>query len=90
MTTDRRNHLRRVMTLAWGLFREPGGDRSFSDALRGAWKFLAGLARLKPLPRSGRVIFKDTLRSPIGRRYGASAATGGRASMNYLTSVVGA
>lgn len=90
MTTDRKNHLRRVMTLAWGLFREPGGDRSFSDALRGAWKFVSALARMKPLPRSGRIVFKDTLRSPIRSRWGARAAVGGRASANYLTAVVGA
>ncbi len=51
MTTERKNHLRRVMTLAWGLFRDLGARRTFSEALRGAWRFMAKLAKPCQLAR---------------------------------------
>ena len=44
MTDTRRNYLRRVMGLARDLFRSDP-DRTFADALRGAWKFIRGLAK---------------------------------------------
>ena len=35
---------RRIMSLTWDLFRTDG-ERTFADALRGAWKFIRGLAK---------------------------------------------
>ena len=94
MTSDRRNHLRRVMALAWGLFRDRSERRTFSEALQGAWRFIKGLAkpcRLARQLRTGGVVqIKDTLRSPTRERHGWRAAVGGRASANYLTARVGA
>ncbi len=94
MTTERKDHLRRVMTLAWGLFREPSERRTFSEALRGAWCFMAKLAKpcrlARQLRAGGLVQIKDTLRSPIRQRHGSRATVGGRGSMVYLAARVGA
>lgn len=93
MTSSRREHLRRVMTLAWGLFRDPAERRSFSEALRGAWRFITRMAKTSRLAQrlraGGAVRLKDTLRSPIQQAHGAKAFVGGRASMAYLTARVG-
>ena len=93
MTSDRRNHLCRVMTLAWGLYRDATGARTFADALRSAWAFIkkVGQTKLaKALRRGGNVFLADTIKSPIRARYGARASVGGRNSANYLTARVGA
>jgi len=94
MTTERKEHLRRVMTLAWGLFRDPSDRRTFGEALRGAWRFMKQLAKpcrlARQLRAGGLVQIKDTLRSPVRQRHGSRATVGGRGSMVYLTSRVGA
>lgn len=93
MTSSRKAYLRRVMTLAWGLFRDPTERRTFSDALRGAWRFITRMAKPSRLAQrlraGGAVSLKDTLRSPVRRAHGANAFVGGRGSMAYLTARVG-
>ncbi len=44
MTDTRRNYLRRIMGLAWDLFRSDP-TRTFADALRGSWKFIRATAK---------------------------------------------
>lgn len=95
MTTARRLFLRRVMSLAWGLYRDRSVTRTFAEALRGAWHFIDRMAakpcKLARALRAGRhVQMADTIASPLRRRYGANASVGGRASANYLTAVLGA
>lgn len=51
MTDTRRSYLRRIMGLAWDLFRSDPG-RTFADALRGAWKFIRGMAKTAAAFRS--------------------------------------
>ncbi|MDP3405223.1 MAG: hypothetical protein Q8S03_11070 [Brevundimonas sp.] len=89
MTSDRKNHLRRVMTLAWALFREPSSDQTFSEALKGAWTFLTNLARMKPWRGAGRAVIAGTISSPVRAFCGNRAQVGGRRSHAYQTSRMG-
>lgn len=79
-TSAHRAHLSKVMTLAWGLYRD--GGRTFSQALRGAWKFIRNCAKL---PKVGSYRFGDVL----PRRSAGGGNVGGRFSANYLTARVG-
>jgi hypothetical protein len=89
MTTAQETR-RRVMTVAWSLFREAakGGEpRSFADALTGAWRWVKRLAKAKPFAvRNGSLI----ARSAVARHYGAAAFVGGRSSHAYAASQMGA
>lgn len=97
MKTERRNQLRQIMTVAWGLFREAGDTtepRTFADALAGAWRFIKRLTatpcRLaRQLRAGGHVLMADTIASPVRRFYGAMALVGGRGSVAYLASRIG-
>ena len=63
---------RRIMSLAWDLFRSDR-DRTFADALRGAWKFIRGLAKtaaeFRGRARGARhvMLSRSLIRSPIER-----------------------
>ena len=94
MTVSRRNFLRRVMSLAWGLYRDRSVARSFAEALRGAWQFITRLAAkpcklARALRGGGHVQMADTIASPVRRRYGANALVGGRRSTAYLVGQIG-
>lgn len=82
MTQARRNFLRSVMQVAWGLYRD--GDRTFANALAGAWVFMKRLKAAKPVFRSRR---GD--RSAVVETMRGQAFVGGRRSAAYLTAVCG-
>lgn len=97
MKIERRNQLRQIMTVAWGLFREASTtaeSRTFADALAGAWRFIKRLTatpcRLaRQLRAGGHVQMADTIASPVRRFYGAKTHVGGRGSVAYLAARVG-
>ena len=82
---------RRVMTMAWGLYRDAvaQGDRlyTFAMALAGAWRFIKRLAAAKPRMQLNRSLVAH---SAVGRYYGSRAYHGGRGSHTYQASVMGA
>ncbi len=90
MTTTNETR-RRVMTMAWGLYREAvaQGDRlyTFAKALAGAWRFIKRLAAAKPLIQLNRSM---VARSAVGRYYGSRAFHGGRGSHAHQASAMGA
>ena len=98
MTPARRNQLRRIMLLAWGLYRaEKDGPnpRTFADALAGAWRFIRRAAHTSaPAWAKGshprHVRFGSMVQSPIRRSLGNQpyAATSA-ARAGYLTSRLG-
>lgn len=89
----RREQLRRVMNLAWGLFRaEQRGPnpRTFADALAGAWRWVRGAAeRALTGPMVGHVRLGSMVASPVrrsltGTRYaGANAASSGYVAARF-------
>lgn len=93
-TTETR---RRVMTLAWSLFREAaksGAARTFADALSGAWRFIKRLAATKKpawmKARGGVIQLRSPIaRSAVARHYGAAAFVGGRSSHAYAAACAG-
>lgn len=97
MKTERRNQLRQIMNVAWGLFREADNatePRTFADALAGAWRFIKRLnatpCRLaRQLRAGGHVQMAATISSPVRRFYGAKAVVGGRSSVAYLAGRMG-
>mgnify|MGYP000240840550 CR=1 FL=1 len=70
MIAARRQALRSIMQLAWGLYRAEAkgpNPRTFADALAGAWRFTKRAASRAALafPKTGHVRLAAMVRSPI-------------------------
>lgn len=94
---SRREQLRRIMNLAWDLFRaeEKGPDpRTFADALAGAWRFMKRIGQA-PAPAWAKVqgqrhvSFGSMVASPIRRASHGPYAGVNAARSGYVTSSLG-
>ncbi|GEM_PF-1746978 len=87
-----RARLSSIMKMAHSLNRNAAGSRSFADCLRAAWAWVKKVAKsplAKALRKGGHISLADTIASPIMRRHGRRAFSGGRGSAVYLTSKIG-
>lgn len=99
MSQVRKNTLRDIMLLAWGLFRaERHGPspRTFSDALMGAWRWFKGRpSRRADQPawakgeRPMHLPLRSMVQSPIRRSLSGPCREARARSAGYLTSMVG-
>ncbi len=89
MTTERREYLRRIMRLAWGLYRsdlDSTHPRTFSDARSGAWRWIRGeAARMveaaawaRKIKARGGQLSPELIRSPIRRSLTGQGCVGAR------------
>jgi hypothetical protein len=92
MTENRRDALRRIMLMAWDLYRTAKRSlesRSFGDCLKGAWSFTRRLAEAgKSWKRRGHLrLSSDLIKSPIARHEGRNTERDFRGA--YVTARLG-
>jgi hypothetical protein len=92
MTEARRSALRRIMTIAWDLYRtgqRSFDSRSFADCLKGAWTLTRKIAEASRgwKQRGHLKLSADLIKSPIARHEGRNSQSDFRAA--YLTARIG-